>query len=268
MGAAGPMLCLEYRDLVAAHADGMLDAGEAARADAHLAACVRCRHVFAASQWCRQEVRAYDSVRPTPAAVRQRILAALDAEAAAEPGAWRRSWWRQPAYRFALAGGLAVLALAVAVVLPRRAPPPTPALLVAVVNDLHAIEGNQLQLAFRTDDPQELRDYFQRTAGLGFSNTVVDLEFLGYELIGGTTVDLDGKRSSLSVYRGTHGMLVCHRFQGAELPLPPGGETIRGETFYTVNGVTVRVHREGDVVCLMASALPREMFIKLWTGST
>lgn len=261
------MHCAEYRDLVAAHADGLLTAEEAVLAEAHLAKCTRCTHLLATSQRCRQEVRAYDWVRTTPAHVRRRLLAAIDAEAVAERPRWWHVWWRQPGFRFALAGAVVAVVLAVAAVLPYRGEPPEPPLLAAVVSDFHAVEANQLELAFRTDDAQELRDYLQRTANLGFANTVVDLEVLGYELVGGTVVDLVGRRSSLSVYKGSHGLLVCHRFQGAEMPLPPGGEMIRGETFYTIHGITIRVHREGDVVCLMASALPREVFIKQWTGA-
>ena len=168
-------------------------------------------------------------------------------------------------------GALAILALVITNFFPSSemspVTPAAPPLLAAVVSNFRAVEADKLVLDFRTDDPQELRDYFQRTAGLGFSNTVVDLEMRGYELVGGTVVEIDGKKSTLSVYRGPQGLLVCHRFQGAELPLPPGGESIRGDTYYTINGITVCLHREGDVVCLMASALPRDVFIKKWAGS-
>jgi len=261
------MHCAEYRDLVAAHVDGLLTAEEVVLVAAHLAKCPPCSGVFADGQRYRREVRAYDWVRPAPADVRRRLLAAIDEEAAAERPHWWHFWLRHPAYRLATVGGLVALVLAVVFVMPKRGGAPTPALLAAVVSDFRAVETNRLELTFRTDDPQELRDFFQRTANLGFSNTVVDLEVLGYELVGGTIVDLAGKPSGLSVYRSAQGLLVCHRFQGAEMPLPPGGETIRGETFYTIDGVTIRVHREGDVVCLMASALPRDVFIKQWTGS-
>lgn len=255
------MDCAEYRDLVVAHTDGALGAAEVWRADAHLANCARCANLFAVRRRSAAQLR----IHPTPADVRRRVLEALAAAARAEQG----HQWRRPSgplvLRLAVAGALAMLALVLAGVWFR--PSPAPPLVAAVVADFRAVEAGTLELGFRTDDAQELRAYFLRTANLGFSNSAVDLEVLGYELVGGAVVDLAGKASSLSVYRGTHGLLVCHRFQGAELPLPPGGETIRGETFYTIDGVTVRVHREGDIVCLMASSLPRAAVIKLWTGS-
>src|SRR5262249_44520179 len=155
--------------------------------------CAPCARLLATDQRYRQEVRAYDWVRPTPVHVRRQVLAALDAEAAAEQPRWWQAWWRQPVYRLALSGGLVALALAVAVTLPQRGERPAAALRAVVVSDFHAVEANQLAVAFRTDDPRELRDYFQRTANLGFSNTVANLEVLGWELVGGSIVDLAGK---------------------------------------------------------------------------
>ncbi len=264
------MHCAEYRDLVAPHVDGRLTEEETALAMAHLEVCAPCARLFATSQRFRQETRAYQWTRSTPGDVRQQLMAAMAAEeAAARPRWWHA--WRRPIYGLGAAGALAVLALVIATG-PRSSevslvtPVPAP-LLTAVVADFRAVDADKLVPDFRTDDPQELRDYFQRTAGLGFSNTVVDLEMRGYELVGGTLVEIAGKKSALSVYRGPHGLLVCHRFQGAELSLPPGGESIHGDTYYTINGITICLHREGDVVCLMASALPREVFIKRWAAS-
>jgi len=262
------MHCAEYHDLAAAHVDGLLTAEETALAVAHLAGCVRCARQFEVSRTFRQHARVYDWMRPTPEYVRQQLLVALDAEDVVERPRWWHALWPRP---LAVMGALAVLAIVIAnffpyseLSMPAVAPQP---LLAAVVSDFRAVEADSMDLGFRTDDPQELREYFQRTAAMGFSNTVVDLEMRGYELIGGTVVEIAGRKSTLSVYRGPHGLLVCHRFQGAELALPPGGETIRGDTFYTINGITICLHREGDVVCLMASGLPRDVFIKKWTES-
>jgi anti-sigma factor RsiW len=262
------MHCAEYQDLVAAHVDALLTAEETTLAVAHLAGCARCTRIFETSQHFRAQTRALNWTRPTPGTLRQQLVAALDAADAPERPRWWRTWWPRPVFRLAMAGALAVVALVIATSV-MRGPrsPAAPPVLAAVVADFRAVEADKIVLGYRTDDPQELRDYFQRTGAMLFSNTVMDLEVLGYQLVGGTVVELDGKKSTLTVYRGPHGLLVCHRFQGADLPLPPGGETIRGDTFYTINGITICLHREGDMVCLMASALPRDVFIKRWTGS-
>lgn len=247
---------------MAAHVDGTLTAEETTVAAAHVNTCASCAARFAAGQRARDAVRGRRLVVETPVALRQRVVSALDAVDAAQARPfWLREWLARPVYRVALAGALALLALVVARTL-WHVPATESDVLASVVSDFRAVAADRVTLTLRTDDPLELRKFYMDHGGIEFSNSVVDLEVLGYQLIGGTVVELAKRKSTLSVYHSEHGTLVCHRVRAFDLQLPPGGEVVHGDTFYTVDGITICVHREGDVICFMASAMPRAEFIK------
>jgi anti-sigma factor RsiW len=258
------MHCAEYRDVVAAHVDGALTAEELALALAHIADCAQCAGLLQAQQDLRQALRARAWIRATPADVRQRVLAAIDAGGGATSWIARlKQWWVLPWSRVALAGAIAALAIMVAVPLLRlRSRGPLAAEFDTIVADFRAAQAETVKLEFHTDDPYELRESYHRTGAIPFNNSVVDLEPLGYILAGGSVVNLGTVKSTMTVYRGPHGLLLCHRILAGDLKYPPGGEYAGGDAFYTVGGITICMHREGDVMCFMASAMPRAEFIK------
>jgi anti-sigma factor RsiW len=258
------MHCAEYRDLVAAHVDGMLTEEERLLALAHLGECAACTRLQAAAQDFQRTFRARVGIQTTPFDVRQRLLARLDAEASAP--VWRarpRFGWPRPIYRAAWVGVAAVLVAVVALPFLRSpAPEPSAEVLAAVVADYRAAVAQAAPPAISTDRPEELREYYARSGGFQFAQTVMDLGPMGYQLVGGGVVHLGAKKSTMTVYRSARDVLVCHRVDYPDMQLPAGGELIGGDMFYTVGEVTIRVHREGNMVCFMASTLPREEFIK------
>jgi hypothetical protein len=262
------MQCPEYRDLVAAHADAELAGDEAAQAAAHVAGCVRCAALLATQRALKQVLRNSSLIRRTPDAVRQAVRERIDAEERAHAaGTWRAAWRSLPVSRRALAAAAGVLVVAGAVALLRARPQGTgPAVFDAIVAHYHAVESGQIELSVYTDDPMDLRTYYLQTGAFTFRNTVVNLEPLGLTLVGGTLTQLYGQASTLSVYRGKAGMVLCHRIQAGRAELPPGGEVVGGDRFYTVGGITICVHLEGDVICFLASAMPRADFVRLFTG--
>src|SRR5205823_1178651 len=143
-----------------AHVDGLLTAEELTLALAHIAGCARCAQVHATSEQFREQARAHPWARRTPAPVRRRILTAIEGEDATE----RLGWWSHPVVRVALAAGVMVAALVLATSLWRSQATPPSTVLAAVVTDFRAVESDTIALAYRTDDPQQLRDYFQRSA--------------------------------------------------------------------------------------------------------
>ncbi|HXQ21588.1 MAG TPA: zf-HC2 domain-containing protein, partial [Candidatus Acidoferrales bacterium] len=96
------MHCAEYRDLVAAHVDGELTAAELPLARAHVADCVECAALLQAQQQLRHAVHTHVWTRETPADVRQRVLAAIDAEEGVTNRIARLTqWWARPWSRVA-----------------------------------------------------------------------------------------------------------------------------------------------------------------------
>lgn len=262
------MHCAEYRDLVAAHVDGVLTAEEVPLAAAHVATCAACAHLLETEQKFRQAFRSRTLIRPTPAGARARLMALI--EAAEEASGWAvpvRQWWSRPLYRAALAGAVTLLAVTVATMLLRSGPQErVPEVFATVVARYRAVEAQTVELGFTTDQPDELREYYRRSGAFTFTNTVVDLEPLGYVLVGGSVAELAAKKSTMTVYRGRQGLILCHRIHAVDMELPPGGEVVGGDRFYTVAGLTICIHREGDVLCFLASAMPRADFIRQLTG--
>jgi anti-sigma factor RsiW len=267
-GGEVTMQCPDYRDLVAAHVDAQLARDEEAQAAAHVAGCARCAALLATQRALKQALRSSGLIHQTPVAVRQTVHERIEAEERAhQVGQWRTAWWSLPASRLALAAIATLLIVVGAVSLLRSRPQaPGAAVLNTIVAHYRAVESGEIELSVHTDDPMVLRTYYLQTGAFTFRNTVVDLEPLGLLLVGGTLTQLDGQASTLSVYRGRAGMVLCHRIQARGGELPPGGEVVGGDRFYTLGGITICVHFEADVICFMASAMPRADFVRLFAG--
>jgi hypothetical protein len=139
---------------------------------------------------------------------------------------------------------------------------PAPDLLAVLVNDVHAANTPDLPLAVRTNDLNVLRQYYQSTGRVDFDRTVPDLAAMGFYPVGGNVVKIGAVDSTLTVFEGPLGRVVCRRFRAGVLELPAGGERIGNATVFTLHGITVRFQRDGDVICCLASAMPREQFIR------
>jgi anti-sigma factor RsiW len=248
--------------------DAELAREEEGEAAAHVAECARCAALLATQRALKQVLRGTSLIRQTPAALRQRVQERIEAEERTHPmGRWRAAWWPLPLSRLALAGVACLLVVAGAVSLLRpRLHATGAAVFDTIVAHYRAVESGQMELSVHTDDPMVLRTYYLQTGAFTFRNTVVDLEPLGLPLVGGTLTQLDGETSTLSAYRGKAGMVLCHRIAAKPVELPPGGEVAGGDRFYTVDGITICVHLEGDVICFMASAMPRADFVRLLAG--
>jgi len=254
------MHCADYSDLLAAHIDGSLTAGELESAEAHLATCPRCTQRLAEARAFRSAFRR--PARRTPEDVRQRVLAALDAEGEAERpriGPW--PWWLT--WRLAVASAaLALLALA-GMLLTRSAHSPD---MLAQVASEFAAQRRHVRLEMLTDQPGVLRHHYQQT-GLPLSGeTVMDLKPLGFQLVGGSIATLGNTPSAMTLYQGSGGLILCYRFMAGEVRLPDGGEDIDGDIFYTLGGVTICIYRDGDMYCLMATSMSRAELMKVLAG--
>ena len=254
------MDCASYRTLVAADVDGQLDTHEASAAKAHVSSCPAC----AALRWEQDSVRVLLRNRvlqhQTPAAVRRRIIAALDAEERTTPTPIPvRRWLIGNRHRVALVGAVAALLALVILPVVRS---PGPDLLTVLDADVQAADAQELPLAVRTNDVEELRRYYHNTGHIDFEKPLEDLSGFGFHPIGGTLGTVGKVDTTLTVYEGPQGKLVCRRFRAGALPLPKGGDHIGNAEFFTAHGTTVRIQRDGDTICCLASAMPRDAFLR------
>ena len=242
----------ELQDLL----DGRLAEAQRAEVEAHLANCARCRREVAALEWSKRELSAVWETEGAPADLHLRLRAALDAEdRRSRPVTWRRRAWIGTALGAAAAAVLLVRAR-LAVPLPDR-----------VADDFRAFADGTERLAIQSADPKAVEAYFAAN-GTAFPTRVLDLAMMRYQVVGGRVHRLDGRVSALFAYRGPGDVpLVCQMYEGemSELPATADVRENNGIPFriYESGNVTLVFWPEGEVMCVLASTIPRDEVVQL-----
>lgn len=251
------MNCQGYRQIVAAHVDDVLTPPERAEVGRHVASCAPCRKMYEQER----DFRAFMTTKPllqrVPPALEQNLRSTL---AKAE----RESWWSrlQEIFTFPrLAMGLAAAGLLALLFAPhwfeeKRSRD----FLEKITQDYFAAVNPGFSLAFRTDDPQVLEAYFNRSETLDFNPRVIDFREHGYGLKGGAVMRTEQKVIAVTLYEGQKDYILCHRFKGT-VSLPPGGERMGDHLVYTREGFTICFTQEGEMMCCLVTRIPRETFI-------
>jgi anti-sigma factor RsiW len=256
------MTCEEYLDLAAADVDGELDPGERAAVETHVRSCARCQAVRTGQRSTRDVIRGRATRHSAPAGVEHKVLAAIERRPAERRAGGRR---RSVAGRRAVVAGAVAAALALGVATLLR--PAQPDLVAVMVDDVHAAEHGAMSLAVRTGDAAELRRYYRERAGIRFPHAVADLGAAGLHLVGGRPGMIGAARTTVALYEGAAGMVVCRRFRAGEVELPSGGERMDHSRVYTADGIIIRVKQlDDDVVCAMASTMPRAEFLRFFVA--
>jgi anti-sigma factor RsiW len=236
--------------------DGRLSGEDRRRAQEHLSGCDVCRPEWERLTATRQLLREAVEDEPMPESVGARVSAALDREVRPRRAPINR--------RFVAAVTLAAAAaILIAVVLLRKPGPDFP---TEAFGDLDSVASATLPLDLRTANTGEMERWFD--ARLDFPTRVFDFAMMRYHLIGGRIDSLAGRRSALFAYRHESGALVvCQMFEGKTDELPAGSErrVHNGIEFfiYDRNGTTAVFWQEGSIVCVLASAVPRDETVSL-----
>lgn len=254
------MNCEEYRSIVTDHADGRLGGAESASAQAHLATCEECAALRREQEAVSKLLRRRAPHHRTPPEVRGQVLAALQGEHATKAPVERL--FRRPLVRRAVLTGAAAAALILAVLSLTRTAEPD--LLAVLARDVRAADAGSVSFALHSDDFERIRRFYADSPRIDFSNPVADLTPLGFRPVGADISRIADVDTSLTLYRSADGRVVCRRFRAGAIPLPDGGEDIDGAIYHTVDGITVRVERIGDTICVMASSMPRAELVRLF----
>jgi anti-sigma factor RsiW len=242
------MNCRDFSQIAAAHADGQLTPAERLDVEEHLAACPSCREESQRQTAIRQLVRDRIAVVPVPGDLHARVVGALPASLPPR---------RQLSRRTVLAGAIAAALVIGIWPLFRTA---NDGLFAVLQSDVRAADTEEISLAMRTDDAAALRSYYLGN-GVDFDNAVEDLGSAGLRLVGGTPSSIGGRTTTLTLYEKASDHVVCRRFRLGDVTIPDGGQQIGRSRLFTRAGVHIAITRIGDVVCAMASNMPREQFV-------
>lgn len=243
--------------------DGRLAPVERLAVEAHLLGCERCRRLRASLEPSRAALRsAPNASEVTSAALRRRILAALDEEDRARatlaaprvlPGGRFRLAWATAALVVLAVGALLLFAPPV-----REVPPADP--VDRMAESYRGLVSGQLVVEHALSAPADLEHRFA-AGGLPFRARVLDLSMMGFELAGGRIQRLSREPSALMVYRraggsaGREDLLACEMYRGrlADLPLADRIARRGNFTFHLFRrGVATLVFwQEGELVCAL-----------------
>ncbi len=273
------MNCEIYKDLVAAHVDGVLSPDERQDVEEHLGSCQECQLLFSQQQEFQNAFQAKalekSFIVPVPAAVEQRLQAALAEEMSAadqgSPSLWQhiKDWFQTTSFFPRFAFGLAAAGLFLALLLPRwlqvfspDSGEPTPHVLTQAVQSYQELAEERPALAYAIQEPAALETAFNGSGELDFVTHVLDLRQAGLQLRGGTIRQVANRPTAIGIYDGDREHIVCIRQQGQMPSHLAGAEGIRGGYLYTYTGHTVFISQRPDHFCTLVSRLSRQDFLR------
>ncbi len=236
---------LELQDLL----DGRLGDADAARVEAHVRECARCREELDVLRRGRHLARTGVVRADVPPDLLESVVARLDA-AALSPRGFNAQRRRLLTYGVAAAAA----GLATAIYVRRRHDIPAEA-----AESYVAYRRGEKSMDVTVGDPAALEQFFNTR--LPFRTRVFDLAMMRYSLVGGRLDRIGGHSSAMYVYAGPDDRhLLCQMYSGtlSELPQPDERRTQNGISFqiYTRGPHTAVFWSEAAVTCVVVSDMP------------
>lgn len=262
------MNCDEAQELITALVDQELRDPERSSLEMHLTECARCR-------WAREEERALkQAIRGTgerihaPGQLRSKILSdqRIFPEKKRSPRRWQDYIWPMP---HLVSPALAV-ALLLAIALPTFVFLKSKSEPIAVA----ALETSSIFLkgdlsVHRTENANEIIEQLTRAVGGHFHPMGYDLTAMDLRPVAGMVREIDGRKILVAIYQGKGGTIFCYTFLGSEADAPPNAarffDAAKKMNFYAFSrgGVNAVFHREGEVICILASEMSMEELLAL-----
>ena len=240
------MQCQEYRELVAAHVDGVLVQHEAQEAQAHIDGCAECARVFAWEQRASVALKAKLRIAQAPAGMKLRLAERLQRKQGLT--AYLESWFLNPRW----VGSFAVLAVVLVSMFLLRDQGRDDFLRDAV---------SRYQSVVATRPGASLTGGFQAPAARR-----LDLTPLGYRLTDNAVTRTAGQERRESVFaRDEKEWVLAQEVDGVK-SLPNGkGEIVRTNNRefvkFTKAGINLVAWRDNDLLCVLTSAMPSDQLL-------
>ena len=262
------MTCEEAQELITALVDQELDHAERSALEAHMGECSGCRLAFEEELAVKQKIRQAGERLHASGLLRNRILSEprIFAEKRRSARQWLEDLWpASPVYRTALALTVLVLLLLPTYYLSNRIPQ---SVAVAAFDTYGSFARGEL-LVDRTQTSEEIvRELTQAVDGR-FHPMGYDLSAMNLRPVAGVVREIDGRKILVVLYQGQGGSLLCYTFLGSE------GDALANAArffdphmnmnFYAFSraGINAVLHREGDVICILASEMPMDELLGL-----
>jgi anti-sigma factor (TIGR02949 family) len=257
------MTCEEAQELITALVDQELFGTERSSLEAHLDECARCRLVLGKERALKQAMRAAGRSIHAPSQLRARILA--DRRIFPETRQWWDYLWPAPH----IARPALAVALFLAIVLPTF-------ILLKSTSDPIAVAALETYDLFRRGElpvqraePKEIVEQLTRSVGGRFHPMGYDLTAKDLKPVAGLVREIEGRKVLVAIYEGKGGTLFCYTFLGSETDAPPNAarffDAVKKMNFYAFSrgNVNAVFHREGEVICILASEMPMDALLAL-----
>jgi hypothetical protein len=264
------MTCNDAQELITALIDRELAAGERALLDAHLEECLLCRRRLEAEQVLKHQTRAAAGSLQAPYHLRERILSdpRIFPRKSSGVGGWRE-YVRTPLFT----RSAAAIALLIILALPffyflNQAGSPVA---VALIESSDLFFNDKVPV-IKADSEAQLVEQLIREAGGGFHPMGYDFTDLNMRPVAGAVREVSGRKVMIAVYRGPHRSLLCYTFLGSEQDAPAHAAKFVDQekkmTFFAFSRgrVNAVLHREGDVICILAAEMPMGELLALTTS--
>ena len=262
------MTCEEAQEFITALTDRELRDRDRVLLDMHLKECAPCRLVFEQEQALKRAVRAAGDALHAPARLRDRILSdsRIFPDKTRTAWAWQEYLWPQsylvrPALVIVL---LLIIAVPIFYRMDFRSQPV--ALAALETYDLFS-EGDLPVVRAKTAD--EIKEQLIRAVGGRFQPMGYDLAAMSLRPVAGAVREIQGRTILIAIYQGPGGSLFCYTFLGSEKDAPPGAarffDSEKKMNFYAFSHgkVNAVLHREDDIICILASEMPMEELLAL-----
>ncbi len=262
------MNCDEAQELITAMVDHELDQAERSALEAHLEECSGCRLAFEEELALKQKIRQAGERMHAPAVLRRRILSdrRIFTEKSRSARQWLGDLWPgSPIFRTALAVTVLVLLILPTYFLSNRISQPV-ALAALETYDLFA--RGELSVD-RTRSSAEIVGELTQAVGGRFHPMGYDLTAMNLRPVAGVVREIHGRKILIAIYQGEGGSLLCYTFLGSEADAPPNAARFFDPDMkmnfhaFSLAGINAVLHREGDVICILASEMSMDELLAL-----
>ena len=262
------MNCEETQEIITALVDNELDQRERSALEAHLNECSGCRLAFEDELALKQKIRQAGERMHAPAQLRGRILSdrRIFPEKRRSMRQWLENLWpASPVYRTAIALSFLILLILPPYYLSNRLSQPVG---LAAIETYDSFRRGDLPFDRISNSDEMVRRLTQAVEGR-FHPMGYDLSAMNMRPVAGVVREIDGRKILVAIYQGEGGSLLCYTFIGSEGDAPANAAKFfdpdKKMNFYAFSraGINAVLHREGDVICILASEMPMDELLAL-----